>query len=218
MAILARRGHFISQTLTTHVLRHWLSFFLSNDEKKEREANRKQKVEAWVYNLHSTFWHYNTWETYELRDIAEGSWACTSKDLSSHAWQLQQIEAPRCANRISYSWGGQGEKGHASITSGHYTMEVMPRWPPARGTLPRAGAGGMDHWQTGRKHGCPALGRPLRRWNKTEHHWYGEQCISEATSSKELDQARSNCRVSLITASLPASLPFSHLFKKGGII
>lgn len=95
-------------------------------------------------------------------------------------------------------------------------MEMMPRRPPARGTLPRAGAGGMDHWQTGRKHGCPALGRPLRRWNKTEHHSYGEQCISEATSSKELYQARSNCRVSLITASLPASLPFSHLLKGGG--
>lgn len=44
----------------------------------------------------------------------------------------------------------------------------------ASGTLPREGAGSMRHWQTERKHGCPALEGSLRRCHKSDHHLYRE--------------------------------------------
>lgn len=49
---------------------------------KKLGTNRWEQVEAWVYSLRPTFWYYNMWESRELRDISERSWAAMHGNCS----------------------------------------------------------------------------------------------------------------------------------------
>lgn len=81
--------------------------------------------------------------------------------------------------------------------------------PEATSTLPREGAGGMDYWRTERTHGCPALAGPVRRWNKSERHLYGELRVTETTSGKEFSPSQTKLsNVSHYYFLSPSHLPF----------
>ena len=176
---------------------------MAKKKKKKREREIDQQVvkgERWAaYTL--AFWHIICEEFHELGDFAEGSY--TSRESAA----VQDNCSKKQPSSADYSWVGWGEKHHASIRClilGNDTVE-LPRRPP--GTLPREGAGGMDHWRTERTHGCPALAGAVRRRNKSGRHPYGELRVTEGTSGKELAQVRSNCRVPLMTIFSPLSPP-----------
>ena len=151
-----------------------LSYLSKNGKKKkkrEREIDQQVAKGESMSSLHPHLLAYNMWRvpwSYTSRESAAVQGNCSKKQPSS----------------VDNSWARWGEKYHASITClilGNDTVE-LPRRPP--GTLPRDGAGGMDHWQTERTHGCPALAGPVRRWNKSGRHPYGELHVTEGTSGR----------------------------------
>ena len=162
--------------------------------KKKKERERPTGSEGWN-------WHIICEEFHELADFAEGSY--TSREFAAMQGNCSR-EQPSCDDN---SWARWGEKYHASIRClalGNYTV-ALPQRPP--GTLPREGAGGMDHWRTERTHGCPALAGPMRRWNKRERHQMENSMSLRPRVVKSLAQVRPNCRMSLMTTFSPLSPP-----------